>query len=101
MWVTNVSPAAGYGSWNQEEESKLKQALKAHLEALENPAGSGLSREQLCNNLPWMEISQKVGTRHWVQCRIKWSVHQLGLLVELKSRTHFCIQTFKSPCGKF
>ncbi|XP_068999742.1 transcription termination factor 1-like [Embiotoca jacksoni] len=64
--------ASGRGAWNPDEESRLKQALRVHLETLVQSPGSGLSLGQLCKNLPWTYISQQVETRSWIQCRLKW-----------------------------
>ncbi|MEQ2237876.1 hypothetical protein ILYODFUR_027620, partial [Ilyodon furcidens] len=64
---------ADHGDWSADEERRLKQAVREHLEtqARKGLPGSGLSRDQLCKRLPWGEISQKVQTRSWVQCRTK------------------------------
>ncbi|KAK9523349.1 hypothetical protein VZT92_002108 [Zoarces viviparus] len=66
--------AANHGPWSTDEGSRLKQAIKDHLTILvrQNSADPGLTMKQLCYNLPWKEISHKVGTRCWSQCRIKW-----------------------------
>ncbi|XP_061585589.1 transcription termination factor 1-like [Cololabis saira] len=67
-FATTVS---GRGPWNSDEESQLKRAVREHLQSLLQP-GSALTKDQLFNNLPWKEISEKVQTRSWTQCRLKW-----------------------------
>ncbi|KAM4746371.1 transcription termination factor 1-like isoform 2-T2 [Anableps anableps] len=64
-----------HGVWSSEEERRLKQAVREYLETRVgsgSASGSGLSRDQLSKRLPWREISQKVQTRSWIQCRTKW-----------------------------
>uniref|UniRef100_A0A8C6PAS7 Myb-like domain-containing protein n=1 Tax=Nothobranchius furzeri TaxID=105023 RepID=A0A8C6PAS7_NOTFU len=74
-----VTMDAETGQWTEDEMSRLKEAVKDYLESLV-PRGSpntALTLDQLCKNLPWKDISLKVQTRSWVQCRVKWSVSWL------------------------
>ncbi|XP_077417880.1 transcription termination factor 1-like isoform X2 [Vanacampus margaritifer] len=69
--------ASGQGNWTAEEEGRLQEAVKAHLEAVSLQSCSAsqdglLNLQQLCTGLPWTDISQHVRTRCWTQCRIKW-----------------------------
>ncbi|XP_077379162.1 transcription termination factor 1-like [Festucalex cinctus] len=69
--------ASGQGIWTAEEEDRLKEAVKAHLEAVSLQSSTAcedglLNLQQLCARLPWTDISQHVRTRSWTQCRIKW-----------------------------
>ncbi|XP_036000124.1 transcription termination factor 1 [Fundulus heteroclitus] len=64
--------AADHGPWCGEEEKRLKQAVKEYLQTLVGDGSPGLSKDQLSKRLPWQEISQKLETRSWIQCRIKW-----------------------------
>ncbi|KAM9391871.1 uncharacterized protein KZ484_003413 isoform 2-T2 [Pholidichthys leucotaenia] len=68
-----VTLVSGQGLWTPDEEVRLKTAIRKHLETrFQQGPGSGLTRKQLCNNLPWKDISRLVQTRSWVQCRMKW-----------------------------
>ncbi|XP_061749947.1 transcription termination factor 1-like [Nerophis ophidion] len=70
----HATMSSNLGPWTCDEVSKLKKAVKTYLadEAQKNPEGSGLTREQLCNKLPWKKISMEVRTRDWLRCRKKW-----------------------------
>ncbi|XP_057693685.1 transcription termination factor 1-like isoform X1 [Corythoichthys intestinalis] len=80
-----VNIASGRGAWTSEEEDRLKEAVRAHLEAAAagspSPSEGGLPElRRLCAGLPWTEISRRVATRSWTQCRIKWfSILKRGL----------------------
>ncbi|KAM4579436.1 transcription termination factor 1-like [Fundulus diaphanus] len=64
--------AADRGVWSGEEEKRLKQAVREHLETLAGGGSPDFSRDKLSKRLPWQEISQKLQTRSWIQCRTKW-----------------------------
>ncbi|XP_051923856.1 transcription termination factor 1-like [Hippocampus zosterae] len=69
--------SSGRGAWTSEEAGRLKEAVKAHLEVMVRQSSADsedgkLTLRQLCQRLPWVEISQSVQTRNWTQCRVKW-----------------------------
>lgn len=86
------------GPWSKEEKKKLMQAVE-HLvvqsrspEELQSMASTivqnlredipFLVREQLYKGISWAEVSAKVGTRNWMQCRLKWN----GILTKKMTR---------------
>uniref|UniRef100_A0A1A8FSB8 Transcription termination factor, RNA polymerase I n=1 Tax=Nothobranchius korthausae TaxID=1143690 RepID=A0A1A8FSB8_9TELE len=77
-----VTLDAEAGQWTEDEMSRLKEAVKDYLESLvpRDSPSTALTLDQLCKNLPWKDISLKVQTRSWVQCRVKWFIflkHQM------------------------
>ncbi|KAJ1134185.1 hypothetical protein NDU88_000640, partial [Pleurodeles waltl] len=86
------------GSWSKEEKRKLMQAVEHVVvksrspEELQDMASKIeqsrrediplLVRSQLYKGISWVEVAAKVGTRNWMQCKLKWN----GILTKKMTR---------------
>ncbi|XP_078502301.1 transcription termination factor 1 [Lissotriton helveticus] len=95
---SQVQNPVNRGAWSKEEKKKLMQAVE-HLivtswspEELQSMASKIeqsrrediplLMPEQLYKGISWADVSAKVGTRNWMQCKLKWN----GILTKKMTR---------------
>ncbi|XP_077453015.1 transcription termination factor 1-like [Stigmatopora argus] len=69
--------SSGQGPWTSDEKKRLKGGVQAYLNGMapresSDPPDFLQDLRRVCSNLPWMEISRRVGTRNWSHCRNKW-----------------------------
>ncbi|XP_069465409.1 transcription termination factor 1 isoform X2 [Ambystoma mexicanum] len=81
--------SSNVGTWSKAERRRLVQAVMdlfigsrspEELEKMQSAVAESttgeiplLVREQLYKGISWVEVEAKVGTRNWMQCKLKWN----------------------------
>uniref|UniRef100_A0A803JP56 Transcription termination factor, RNA polymerase I n=1 Tax=Xenopus tropicalis TaxID=8364 RepID=A0A803JP56_XENTR len=61
------------GKWSAEEVNKLIDALKNFIVKPGKGPLDTIAKCDLYSGIPWVQVEEKVETRNWSQCKIKWS----------------------------
>eukprot|EP00079_Xenopus_tropicalis_P038472 XP_017952243.1 PREDICTED: transcription termination factor 1 isoform X3 [Xenopus tropicalis] len=70
---TVTSAKTNSGKWSAEEVNKLIDALKNFIVKPGKGPLDTIAKCDLYSGIPWVQVEEKVETRNWSQCKIKWS----------------------------